>query len=93
MPEHGLGERIADQDDVDPGLIHQSPGSVVVRRQAGDGLVTKLLFSKGCTSDLLAGFANGGKTHDVLQCPSALADRACTPNYCSGKEAQALDRS
>jgi hypothetical protein len=38
----------------------------------------KFLLSKSSDSNLLARFANRCETHDVLQCPSALADRART---------------
>jgi hypothetical protein len=37
----------------------------------------KFLFSETGSSDFLARFANGSETHNVLQCPSASADRAC----------------
>src|SRR5207244_7786485 len=77
VAEHGLGERIANKNDVDYSFIHQARARVVVCGQAGDGFVPKFLFSKGSDSNFLARFANWGETHDVLQCPSAAADRAC----------------
>jgi hypothetical protein len=33
----------------------------------------KLVFAKGSDGDLPARFADGSKTHDVLQCPSGPA--------------------
>jgi hypothetical protein len=41
-------------------------------------LVLKFLFAESGYSDLLARFADRGKAHDVLQCPSGKPDRACT---------------
>src|ERR1700686_1974333 len=53
----------------------------------------EFLFPQVCGRDLMARFADRGQTHDVLQCPSAAADGACTHlgvnvlndawNYCS----------
>jgi hypothetical protein len=64
--------------NVDAGLVDQARGSVVVSGQAGNGIALKLLFAESSSGDLAARFADGGETHDVLQCPSAnLADRAC----------------
>src|SRR5207248_2276180 len=77
IAEHGLGKRIADKNDVDGNFIYQTRARVVVCSQAGDRLVSKFLFFKGSDSNFLARFANWGETHDVLQCPSAAADRAC----------------
>ena len=80
VAEHGHGQRIADQGNIDAGLVDQARGRVVVGGEAGDGFVVKLLFADGGGSDLAARriSADGGETHCVLQCPSASwADRAC----------------
>ena len=71
ISEHGLGQRIADQDDVDASLVNQACGGIVVCGQAGDGLAMKYLFAQRCNGDFLARFANRGETHCILQCPSA----------------------
>src|SRR5208282_3197233 len=83
VAEHGHGERVADEGDVDPGLVDESRGGIVVGREAGDGLMVKLLFADGRSGDLAARLADRCKTHDVLQCPSAnWADRACVRRSC-----------
>ena len=80
IAKHGHGQRVADQSNVDAGLVDQARGGVVVGGQAGNGFVVKLSFRGGSSSDLAAGKpADRRETHDVLQCPSAnRADRACT---------------
>ena len=71
VAEHGLGQRVADQDDVDASLVDQARAGVVIGGQAGNGFAAEFLFSKRCNGDFLARFAKRGETHDVLQCPSA----------------------
>src|SRR5215813_415883 len=77
ITEHRHGQRVADQDYVDARLVYQACTGVVVGSKAGNGLVLKFLFSERYSSDFLARFTNRCETHDVLQCPSASADRAC----------------
>ena len=38
VAQHGHGQRVADQSNVDAGLVDQARGGVVVSGQAGDGL-------------------------------------------------------
>ena len=45
VAQHGHGQRVADQRNVDARLVHQARGSVVVCGQAGDGFALKLLFA------------------------------------------------
>ena len=45
VAEHGLGQRVADQHDVNTGLIHQPRSGVVVGRQAGDRFMTTFLLT------------------------------------------------
>jgi hypothetical protein len=70
-----MGQRVADQDNVDAGLVHQARAGVVIGGEAGDDFLTLFFFEKSGSSDLGAEVA-GGNTHDVLQCSSAFADTA-----------------
>ncbi len=96
VAEHGHGQRVADQNNVDGSLVHQARAGIVVGGQAGDGLMLKFLLAKGSDSNLSARFANRCETHDVLQCPSALADRArthlgCCWSYCRPESGRFVD--
>src|SRR5580698_624244 len=77
VAQHGLGERVADQDDVDRGVIHQACSSVVVGGQTSNGLMLEFLFAKRSNSDFLARFANRCETHMSSSAPPASPDRAC----------------
>ena len=46
VAEDDHGERVADQDEVDAGFIHQARGCVVVRGERGDGLRTVASFQR-----------------------------------------------
>ena len=87
MAEYGHGQGVTDQNDVDGSLVNQTRTWIVIGGQAGDGLMLKFLLAKGSDSNLMARFDNRCNAHDVLQCPSALADRArthlgCCWGYC-----------
>src|ERR1039458_8757176 len=69
IAQHHHAERVADQDHVNAGLIHQPRAGIVVGGQTSDDFLTLLFFEKGGRSDLRAEVA-GGDTHDVLQCSS-----------------------
>jgi len=78
VAEHGHGQGIADEGDIDSGFIDQARGGVVVSGQASDGFVKDLFFAESSSGEFVARFADRCKTHDILQCPSAnRADRAC----------------
>jgi hypothetical protein len=77
ISEHGLGERVADEDHVDAGFVNQTRAGIIVRSQTGDWFVMKLFVLQGSNGNFVARLANRSETHDVLQCPSAVADRAC----------------
>jgi len=51
--------------------VDQARAGVVVRGEAGDGLVLEFLFAQRSDRDLLARFADRRQAHDALQCPSA----------------------
>ena len=71
VAEHGHGERVTDKSNVDASLVDQAGRCVVVRSQASNRFVEKLLFANGGGGYFAARCADGRKTHDVLQCPSA----------------------
>src|SRR5579863_9099511 len=76
VAQHGLGQRVADQDNVDGGFIHQARSGIVVGRQASDGLMLEFLLAKRSYSDFLARFANRCQTHMSSSAPPASPDRA-----------------
>ena len=45
IAQHSLGQGVADQHNVNTGLIYQACSGIVVRGQAGDGFVPKLLVA------------------------------------------------
>ena len=76
VAQHHHAQRVADQDHVNAGFVHQPRAGVVVGGEAGDEFLALFLFEKSGSGDLGAEVA-GGDTHDVLQCSSRLADTAC----------------
>ena len=79
VAQHGLGQRVADQNHVHAGLVDQARGGIVVGGETGDRFVVKFLFAERSDRNLLARFADRNQTHDVLQCPSA--NRRIEPVY------------
>jgi len=71
VSQHGLGQRVADQNNVDPGLSDQARGGLVVRGETSYRFVVEFLFAERSDGNLAARFADRNQTHDVLQCPSA----------------------
>ena len=59
VAEHGHGQGVADQNDVDGSLVDQARAGIVVRGQAGDGLMLKFLFAKGSDGNLRRGSPMG----------------------------------
>ena len=49
IAQHGLGQRVTDQHDVDAGLVDQARGRIVVRSQAGNRLVMEFLSRRDAT--------------------------------------------
>jgi len=78
VAEHGHGQRVANQDHVYTGFVQEARGGVVVGSQAGNRFHAGVFF-RGVKQLVVfrMRFADRGKTHDVLQCPSALADGVC----------------
>jgi hypothetical protein len=70
IAEDDLGERVADEDEIDVGFIGKAGGGVVVGGEGNDGLVLALLVGKGLDGDAMAEIA-GGDAHILLQCGSA----------------------
>src|SRR5439155_23898629 len=55
VSQHHLGERVPDQNHVDPGLVHQPRRGVVVRGQTGDLLGVQFSIEDVRNSDLAHG--------------------------------------
>ncbi len=87
VTKNGLGERVADQNHLDAGFIHQARGGVVVGGEAGNGFATEFLFPQSSGGDLLAARittrkagtpAHRGDAHFSSSAPPARPDRACS---------------
>ena len=90
VAEHDHGERVADQDQVDAGLVDQARGGIVVGGERGDGLALALHLSECGHGDFCdrddrrrrsRAAGEVGKAHGCLQCRSA--DSGCGPNKLS----------
>ena len=81
VAEHGHGEGIADQREVDTGFVDESCGGIIDSGEGGDACPAALAFSEGvhgafgtCGGWLRAG---SGKAHVGLECRSVVGDAAC----------------
>ncbi len=90
MAENDHGERVADENEIDAGLVDKPRGGVVVGGERGDGLALALHFAERGHGDFWEGTpgcarmrARGkiGEAHDCLQCRSE--DSGCDPNKAS----------
>ena len=54
IAEHNLGQRIADQDHVYAGFVHQAGSGVIISGEAGDQLLLLFLFLNSVGGDLSA---------------------------------------
>ena len=80
VAQHDHAQRVAHQDHVDAGFVHQARAGVVIRCQTRNRFVFLFFLEKSERSDFRAEVA-AGDAHDVLQCSSASADTACWPYH------------
>src|SRR5579872_4494038 len=87
VTEYGLRQRIAYQNHLDSGIVHNSRSRVVVGGETSNGFVAEFQFSVGSNGNILTGSirtwlalgtADWRDTHFPSSAPPAQPDRACT---------------